>query len=42
MALAFSIFFGVVAYELHKAKKHGFAIFFDVLAVLLILISWSV
>jgi hypothetical protein len=40
MNVILSITFGVIAYELHKRKQHKFALCFDVLAVIFILISW--
>lgn len=40
MAVAISIFFGFIAYELHKKKIHSVGVIFDVLAVVLIFISW--
>lgn len=39
MALGLSILFGVLAYENHKRKRHGIAIFFDACSVLFIVIS---
>jgi hypothetical protein len=33
MAIAASIFFGVIAYELHRQKKHKSAIIFEIFSV---------